>query len=362
MLTRILLTTDAVGGVWRYSMELARGLSARRAEVILAVLGPAPTVSQHREAVAVPGLQLIVTDFALDWLTETPDQLEDTAWSLANLAREVRAETIQVHAPALVGKVAWPVPVVAVVHSCIATWWRAVWAAPLPSDLAWQAAATAVGIERADHVVAPSRSFAEALYECYGTIRPIEIILNGREPLRTHCPARGRVLTAGRLWDEGKNIKTLDAAAARLNWPVYAAGPLVGPNGAQSAGSHLQVLGPLAENALAEEYAGAAVFVSMALYEPFGLAVLEAAQAGCALILSDIPTFRELWDGAAVFVPPRDSDRLAEEIQNLRRDQAFCSRMGEAARRRSDSFSSRHMVDAIWDIHAGAAACAQFAA
>ena len=47
-----------------------------------------------------------------------------------------------------------------------------------------------------------------------------------------------------------------------------------------------------------------AVFVSPALYEPFGLAVLEAAQAGCALVLSDIPTFRELWDGVALFVAP----------------------------------------------------------
>ena len=51
------------------------------------------------------------------------------------------------------------------------------------------------------------------------------------------------------------------------------------------------------------------IFVSAARYEPFGLAVLEAAQAGCALVLSDIPTFRELWDGAALFVPRRRRPR-----------------------------------------------------
>ena len=44
------------------------------------------------------------------------------------------------------------------------------------------------------------------------------------------------------------------------------------------------------------------IFVSVSRYEPFGLAVLEAAHAGCALVLSDIPTFRELWQGAASFV------------------------------------------------------------
>ncbi len=53
---------------------------------------------------------------------------------------------------------------------------------------------------------------------------------------------------------------------------------------------------------MATAYAAATVFASMARYEPFGLAVLEAAQAGMRLVLSDIPTFRELWDGAAIFV------------------------------------------------------------
>ena len=61
------------------------------------------------------------------------------------------------------------------------------------------------------------------------------------------------------------------------------------------------------------------IFVSTALYEPFGLAVLEAAQAGCALVLSDIPTFRELWDGAARFVPARDDGALACAIERTRR-------------------------------------------
>ena len=36
---RLVLTTDAVGGVWTYATDLARGLSARGVEVTLAVLG-----------------------------------------------------------------------------------------------------------------------------------------------------------------------------------------------------------------------------------------------------------------------------------------------------------------------------------
>lgn len=43
------------------------------------------------------------------------------------------------------------------------------------------------------------------------------------------------------------------------------------------------------------------IYVHPALCEPFGLAVVEAAQAGCALVLSEIAPLRENWEGAALF-------------------------------------------------------------
>ena len=46
---RLLMTTDAVGGVWQYSLELAAALQA---EVTLAVLGPAPDAGQRAAAAA----------------------------------------------------------------------------------------------------------------------------------------------------------------------------------------------------------------------------------------------------------------------------------------------------------------------
>ena len=103
---------------------------------------------------------------------------------------------------------------------------------------------------------------------------------------------------------------------------------------------------------MANWYAEAAVFTSLSRYEPFGLAVLEAAQAGCALVLSDIPTFRELWDCAAVFVQPDDPVALAGALQSLLRDSNECARLGALAHSRSAQFGPARMVDATWDIHA----------
>jgi glycogen synthase len=36
---RVLITTDTIGGVWTYAMELARALAPRRVEIALATMG-----------------------------------------------------------------------------------------------------------------------------------------------------------------------------------------------------------------------------------------------------------------------------------------------------------------------------------
>ncbi|MDT8262603.1 glycosyltransferase, partial [Roseomonas sp. DSM 102946] len=79
----------------------------------------------------------------------------------------------------------------------------------------------------------------------------------------------------------------------------------------------------------------------------FGLAVLEAAQAGCALVLSDIPTFRELWDGAAVFVPPDDEAAVALALDRMMADRAERDRLGDAARERARRYSTAAMSNAM---------------
>ena len=299
---RLLLTTDAVGGVWRYSLELAAGLGW---DVTLAVLGPPPTAAQRAEAA---GLRIVDTGLPLDWAAPEAATLRASAAALAALAAREGVETVQLHAPALVGEASWPAAVVAVAHSDVATWWAAMRVGPVPAEFACNVAATGAGLERADAVVAPSRAMAEALRRVHRSGRAVEVVHNGRRPLpRGRGPRRRAVLTAGRLWDEAKGAAVLDAAAAGLDAPVWAAGAMAGPNGATFVPRHLRLLGVLDEAGLAEAMAGASVFASAARYEPFGLSVLEAAQSGLALVLSDIASLRELWDGAALFVAPGDA-------------------------------------------------------
>jgi glycosyltransferase involved in cell wall biosynthesis len=159
-----------------------------------------------------------------------------------------------------------------------------------------------------------------------------------------HRPRADSVFTLGRLWDEGKNVRTLDAAAAMVDASVEAIGPLRGANGEAAAFEHLHTTGGLEADAIAQRLSGRPIFASAALYEPFGLAALEAAQAGCALVLSDIPTFRELWNGAALFVPARDAQAFADALQQLLRDRDRREKLERAAQLRALQYSPEAMA------------------
>jgi glycosyltransferase involved in cell wall biosynthesis len=95
------------------------------------------------------------------------------------------------------------------------------------------------------------------------------------------------------------------------------------------------------------------VFVSTALYEPFGLAVLEAAAAGCALILSDIPSFRELWGDVAIFVDPHDEEAFSNAISRLIGDTLQRSLMGRAAQERAARYTPEAMAAQMAAIYRG---------
>ena len=129
---RVLITADAVGGVWQYSVELAGGLAQLGIETVLVVMGPSPSEAQRGAALRVPGLTLVDTGLALDWLAENRSALRRAGAAIRELAETHEIDIIQLNTPALAGAVRFDRPVVAVQHSCVATWREAVQGTPLP--------------------------------------------------------------------------------------------------------------------------------------------------------------------------------------------------------------------------------------
>ncbi|WP_426958730.1 glycosyltransferase family 4 protein [Muricoccus radiodurans] len=350
------MTADTVGGVWTYALDLSRGLSTRGVETVLAILGPGPGADQLARAASIPGLTLLPTGLPLDWLAADAAETMKAGAVIAALARETGAELVHLNSPALAAGNTFPVPLVGACHSCLATWWDAVRGGPLPPDFAWRTELLRRGYAACDALAAPSRAFADATARAYDLPLPPAAVHNGRDPLpRVDNPPADLLtdfaLTAGRLWDTGKNMATLDRAAARLGLPVLAAGPVEGPEGSRVALKHAHAVGRLDEAALAALLQAAPIYVSPAYYEPFGLAVLEAAQFGCALVLSDIPSFRELWDGAALFVAAGDDAGLADAIARLETDREERARQGALARARARRYTVDAMADAMLDLY-----------
>jgi glycosyltransferase involved in cell wall biosynthesis len=352
---KVFMTTDAVGGVWTYALELLRGLADAGIQVDLAVLGPPPSAAQGRAVVGVPGAHMLVTGLALDWTARTPAELDLATQRLQGLASSSGADLVHLNAPGLAGLDHWQQPLVAAAHSCVASWWEACGSGPLPSALAWRARRTAAGLRAADAVIAPSRSFARLLRRIYGPVRRLSVVHNARQTAPVSDDReRDIVLTAGRLWDPAKNVECIDRASALLATPIYAAGPTEGPNGERASAANLKLLGELDESALQSQYARTRLFVSMSRYEPFGLSILEAAQAGSALVLSDIATFRELWHGAACFVPAEDPVELARIVDWLIKHPAVRLDLARAALARARQYTVESLVAATLNIYGDA--------
>lgn len=345
---RLLLVTDAVGGVWTYSLDLANALAPLGVETIFAITGPAPSNAQRE---AAGRYRLIETGLPLDWLAEDAAAVERTGEALAALAKEEGADLVQVPSGALIAGGDFDRPIIAVQHSCVASWWQAVRGTTLPEDFRWRTDLVRRGLRKADAVVAPSRAFADTTAALY-RLSCVHVVHNGRAFSSKAAWPADFVFTAGRLWDEGKDLATLDRAAEQLTVPVLSAGPLSGPHGARFKPRALDPLGVLKERELADELARRPLFVSTARYEPFGLAVLEAASAGCALVLSDIPTFRELWDGTALFVPPGDAEGFTRQLNDLISHSLFRVSLGRAARRRAARYTPAAMAEGMLAIYA----------
>jgi glycosyltransferase involved in cell wall biosynthesis len=370
------MTADAVGGVWAYALELARALAAHGAETHLATMGPRPSAAQRAEADAA-GVALHESDYALEWMDAPWDDVRRAGDWLLGLEARLAPDLVHLNGYAH-GALGFRAPRVVVAHSDVCSWWRAVRGEEAPP--AWDAYrdAVAAGLAAADALVAPTQAVAEGLDRDFGarvdalggTLGPagvaVRVVPNARRAA-DYPPARKEpvVLTAGRVWDDAKNVRAVARAAADLPWVAYVAGDATPPDGAGGAepwdaapatgAASVRWLGPLPPAELAAWMGRASVYALPARYEPFGLSALEAGLAGCALVLGDLRSLREVWGDAALFVAPDDAGQLAAALRTLAADDDYRATLGARARARALSYTPARMAAGYLDAYAAAA-------
>jgi glycosyltransferase involved in cell wall biosynthesis len=329
---KVLMTADCVGGVWTYALDLADALAPLGVEVHLATMGRGPD-DEQREAAAQSALAALhESGFALEWDDEPWEDVDRAGEWLLDLARTVRPDLVHLNGYGH-GALAWGAPVVVVAHSDVLAWWRAVEGTPPPARLDRYRRRVEAGLQGADAVCAPTAAVLDDLAASYRFETPRFVVPNGRARRVRDGEKEQLIAGLGRFSDAAKNVAALRRVAPHLEWEVTLAGP----------GTERGTVSPAAA---ADLLARAAIFASPARYEPFGLAALEAAQAGCALVLGDIPSLREVWADAAAYVPPTDDDALLGVLRGLCEDDDRRQELARRARERAERYTPAAMAEA----------------
>lgn len=343
---KVLLTTDTVGGVWDYTVTLARELDAAGHEVLIAAIGEP---RDERLARIPAGVQVTSRAYRLEWMAGAADDVAAAARWLRELAQLWSADVVHLNQLAYAA-FGFPAPVVTAVHSDVLSWWTHIHGCEAPAEWGGYARMVGAGIRAFDAVVTPTQYQAALLFRHYG-VHATRVIHNGVEVVDDEPPPKGAplVLCVGRAWDEGKGVDVLDQAVGILGPdfpPVHLLGETVAPHGSAFHAAHLQMHGRVERAEVDEWMRRATIYVAPSRYEPFGLAPLEAALAGCALVLSDIGTFGELWNGCADFFPSGDARALADVLARLVADPARTRHLAEGARKRARRrYAARRMAD-----------------
>jgi glycogen(starch) synthase len=351
---KILLTTDTVGDVWAYSLELARALGC---EVALATMGAPLSPAQARAAAALKHVTVHESSFALEWM---PD-----AWRDVDAAGEWLLELAQLECPDVVhinglahAALPFALPVVCVAHSCVLTRHRAVHRREAGPEWDEYRARAGHGLRAADVVVAPTVAILDAILDAHQLRTHTRVIAHARTAaVWRPAPKEPFVLSGGTLWDEAKGLVDLDRVADHVPWPIVIAAPTRPPAGiAEVEANRVLLLGDRTPESLARWLSRAGIYALPARYEPFGLSILEAALAGCALVLGDVPTLRELWRDTALYVEPGDLDELAFSLSVLARDPLRRASLAAHARIRARQFAPERMAASYHALYAELAA------
>ncbi|MBK9991861.1 MAG: glycosyltransferase family 4 protein [Verrucomicrobia bacterium] len=345
------MTTDTIGGVWTYAIELCRGLQDHGIEVILATMGRPLLPAQWEQVRGIPTLTIQESSYALEWMDNAWADVDQAGQWLLELEAKFQPDLIHLNAY-VHGALLWKAPVLVVGHLCVLSWCRAVKGGEAPMRWNTYRRRAKLGVQAADAVVAPTGWMLFQLERDYGALPRPCVISNSRHvPQGPDLTREPWIITICRLWDEAKNAAVLAAAAAHLTWPVKLVGDARAPDGIVAHWPNVEFLGFQSPDAVIDLCRRASIFALPARYEPFGLAPLEAAQAGCALVLGDIPSLREIWSDAALYVPPNDQTALAAALQSLIADPSRREHYAAAARQRARLYTPEKTTHGYLEVY-----------
>lgn len=352
---RILLTTDTIGGVWTFTKELTTELLKRGHAVALVSFGRQPSHEQQVWCASMhlahgSNFQFTASNAPLEWMEKNEFVFTHGAGVLFHVAKQFRPDLLHSNQFCF-GALTLDIPKLITAHSDVLSWAAACRSCGL-EDSRWlrqyRCLATH-GLHGSDAVVSPTRWMATALASEYPNLPTPHIVPNGRSLNVPQCHLRTvQAVTVGRLWDEAKNVGVLRTVNSPI--PIYVAGERQqGTSVAPKQLGHSILLGALSESSLMSLFTRSSIYIATSVYEPFGLAPLEAALCGCAVVANDIPSLREVWgDSALYFSGPRS---LSTMLHRLNRDASELSMLRQLAFGRASELTAERMTNGYEEIY-----------
>lgn len=310
---RVLITTENIGDVWTFTLNLAKGLISKGIDVVLAITGNPLTIEQKKE---VNFTSYYFIKSRQEWMDNPWDEIDKAGKRLLALKDEIQPDLVHLNSYSF-GSLPWNIPVVITAHSCVLSWWKAVKCQEAPSEWKTYREYVTKGIRSADVIAAPSNTMLNSIESIYEPLAKKAVIYNGLEVTHHHNEEKENIVfSMGRLWDEAKNISLVLEAASRITYPVYIAGD-TGNRILPRLPGNVHFLGHIPHAETAKWLSRAAIYLLPVIYEPFGYTFLEAAFSGCALVTGNIESMREIWGDNAVFADTKNSDELAYTVNML---------------------------------------------
>lgn len=339
---KILMTTDAIGGVWKYSMDLTEGLLAKGIEVVLVCMGPSPDAEQRSRVQKKPGFAFYHHPYSLEWMDDPWEEVFDAGEWLLKIQQKEKADIAHLNCYTHAA-LDWNCPIIVVGHSCVYTWFEAVKGHRPPQEWEEYYAEVYKGLHAADKIVAPTQSMMDSYENIYGAFANKQVIYNGinlrevedgevKEPF---------VFSMGRLWDGGKNIERLIEAAPGINCDIVIAGAK--PDAIETVPDNVIMLGKLTRKEIKKWLGRACIYALPVKYEPFGLSFLEAAASGCALVGGRIATLKEVWGNSMTYVDPDDPEDIASACNYLL-IHPMRKKLAVSARKRARKYTMERMT------------------
>jgi glycogen synthase len=346
---RILITTDTVGGVWSFTRELVAELLSAGHAVALVSLGRTPSQAQQgwadsQETRWGEKFCFAALGAPLEWMSENERAFSDAAPVLLKIAEDFEADVL-LSSQYCFGALALEIPRIVVAHSDVLSWAEACRPQGLQNS-AWldkYRGLVREGLDGADAVVAPTHWMLNALAKNFRLPRERFVIPNGcKAPAFEQAVERKmQAVTAGRLWDEAKNLRMLEHVEPPM--PLLIAGETEYESAQlQLCAGEAKLLGPLNESSLLQLFRESEIYICTSQYEPFGLAPLEAALCGCAVLANDIPSLREVWGDAALYFLGPDS--LSGWLRRLSDHSGLLGEAQSRAMARARSLSAARMA------------------